>query len=395
MISRLNLTNFRNHRQFSLTIDRDIVGLAGSNGVGKTNILEALSLFAPGRGLRGARLEQLSFDPELNRGQTRRDLDNNSAIISSIQMHWTVFAQLQDGHKIGAGLELNRDGNPKRVLRLNGSNCNSEAISDLVRLAWLTPRHDRLFAESGSIRRRFLDRLIAAHDPSHAHSAARYERAMRQRNKLLADVNHKQHKPWLDAIELELAQAGTAMAAARVSLIARLNHLMHGEFSPPDRSAGSLSYTSFAKPQLALSGSVESQIAAGKDLLDLEQWLRVTYERDRLREAGTGRTLTGPHRTELTAKHAGKDIDAKLCSTGEQKAMVISLFLANAHLLLRDQPDLPFLLLLDEGFAHLDPEKRQALVSELRALKMQSWVTSADPALFSDMNGKMQLQILG
>ena len=352
-VTRLSLTNFRSYAVGELTTAGASVVLAGPNGAGKTNILDAISLLAPGRGLRGAKLNE-----HVRKGPTAP-----SAAL------WAVAATVRRGdadYEIGTGLTEQSASRPggggrqdKRVVRLNGVEAKGSAeLGEIVQMVWLTPAMDRVFIESASGRRRFLDRLVLGFDPSHARAATRYETAMRERARLL---KYGPRDPaWLDGLENEMAEAGAGMSAARKAAIARLNGALAGRDGV------------FPAASLNLSG----------EDFDSAEALRNQLASSRIRDAESGRTNTGPHLMDLTARHIQKRADARDCSTGEQKALLISIILAFARELTEDREGLAPLLLLDEIAAHLDALRREALFTEIADLSAQAWMTGTDLSLF-------------
>jgi DNA replication and repair protein RecF len=354
-VTRLALTNFRSYAMAELVTDGVPVVLAGANGAGKTNILDALSLLSPGRGLRGAKLgEHVRKGPVVQDGAL-----------------WAVAASVTRGetsYDIGTGLTLGPNGGERRHVRLNGVEAKGSAdLGDVVQILWLTPAMDRLFIESASGRRRFLDRLVLAFEPAHARAATRYETAMRERARLL---KYGPRDPsWLDGLENEMAEAGQLLAASRAAAVERLNRAL------AEREAAGV----FPAAHLTLdSDGCESADA-----------LRAALGHSRIRDAESGRTLVGPHLTDLTARHTAKRANARDCSTGEQKALLISIILAEARELSRMPGGLAPLLLLDEIAAHLDSVRRAALFEEITALNAQAWMTGTDLSLFE----KAQAQI--
>jgi DNA replication and repair protein RecF len=342
-VTRLSLTNFRSYATGELVTMGAPVVLAGPNGAGKTNVLDALSLLAPGRGLRGAKLNE-----HVRKGP-----------VASSEALWAVAATVKRGdtdYEIGTGLTEQSTG---RHVRLNGVEARGSAeLGEIVQMVWLTPAMDRVFIESASGRRRFLDRLVLGFDPSHARAAARYETAMRERARLL---KYGPRDPaWLDGLENEMAEAGTAVAAARRLVVARLNAALAGRDG------------AFPAATLNLAGD------------DLEQAddLRRALSASRIRDAESGRTNAGPHLVDLAARHTQKRADARDCSTGEQKALLISIILAFARELTLDRDGLAPLLLLDEIAAHLDCARRTALFEEIADLSAQAWMTGTDLSLF-------------
>jgi DNA replication and repair protein RecF len=347
-VTRLKLTNFRSYASAELVTRGGPVVLAGPNGAGKTNMLDAISLLSPGRGLRGALLSD-----HIRKGP----VSQNDAL-------WAVAAtatRAGTDYEIGTGLTLGPNGGERRHVRLNGVEAKSSAdLGDIVQMIWLTPAMDRLFIESASGRRRFLDRLVLGFDARHARAATRYETAMRERARLLKFG--PRDPAWLDGLENEMAEAGLAVAAGRALTVERLNHALS------EREAAGI----FPAASLSL---------IGEDWSDADD-LRRQLAASRLRDAESGRTLVGPHLTDLSARHTPKRADARDCSTGEQKALLISIMLAEARELARARDGMAPLLLLDEIAAHLDAKRRAALFEEIAALCVQAWMTGTDLSLF-------------
>lgn len=340
-LDRITLTHFRNHPETRLDGTAQFNLLMGENGAGKTNVLEALSLLAPGRGLRRAAL----VDIPANAGAGG----------------FAVNAELADGVQIGTGARPDKPA--RRVVQVNGAEAPAVRLGEWLSIGWLTPAMDRLFAEGAGARRRFLDRLVLALEPGHARSAAKLEGALRERNRLLGEP-YEPDPQWLDALELQLAEAGAAVAQARARLVTRLAGALD-----------TLPEAPFARPVLHYQPG--GPLEAG----ELAAELAATRRRDRAAQ----RTLTGPHRDELGVVMAGKDQPAADCSTGEQKAMLIAITLAHAGLL---DPDRPGLLLLDEVAAHLDPVRRAALFERLRQGSAQVWLTGTELPPFEAIAGE-------
>jgi DNA replication and repair protein RecF len=346
-VTQLRLTNFRSYASGALALSGAPVVLAGPNGAGKTNILDAISLLSPGRGLRGAKLAE----------HTRK-----GPVVSDAAL-WAVAATVARGdteYEIGTGLTLGPNGGEKRHVRLNGVEAKGSAdLGDIVQVIWLTPAMDRLFIESAGGRRRFLDRLVLGFAADHARHSTRYETAMRERARLL---KYGPRDPaWLDGLEFEMAEAGIAIACARAGTVERLSRALGehvGEF-----------------PAASLSLSDELHLSSA-------EYLRATLAASRIRDAEAGRTLHGPHTTDLFVRHTGKRAEARDCSTGEQKALLISIMLADARELSRARDGHAPLLLLDEIAAHLDARRRSALFAEIHALSAQAWMTGTDLSLF-------------
>jgi len=353
MLSRLTLSDFRNHEDALIVPRHPFVVLTGENGAGKTNILEAVSLLTPGRGLRGAALSQMARQG--GRGG------------------FGVAAQV-DGVTIGTG--TGAEAPDRRQVRIGGVAHAASALADYLSILWLTPAMDRLFTESAGGRRRFLDRLTLALHPAHATHSTRYEAAMRARNKLLADSGRGWDAHWLSALEAQLAEHGAEIALARADMVARLNEVLERAPEGP-----------FARPLLALDAP-EGE-ADGRDGGVLIEALR----EGRRRDAAAGRTLSGPHRVDLAVCHAGKGQAAALCSTGEQKALLLSIILGHAALVGQARGQAP-VLLLDEVAAHLDPARRLALFERLAATGSQIWMTGTEAALFDGIGAATRLHVV-
>lgn len=351
-VTRLRLTNFRSYASGELAVSGAPVVLAGPNGAGKTNVLDAISLLSPGRGLRGSKLAEHTRKGPSLMGEGAGDT------------LWAVAATVARGdteYDIGTGMV---GGSASRQVRLNGAAAQSSAdLGDVVQLIWLTPAMDRLFIESAGGRRRFLDRLVLGFDAGHARAATRYETAMRERARLL---KYGPRDPvWLDGLENEMAEAGILIAQARNLTVERLSGAL-AERSGPEGGA-------FPAASLALSDELHLSTAQG---------LRDMLAASRIRDAEAGRTLAGPHTTDLLVRHTAKRADARDCSTGEQKALLISIILADARELSRTRAGLAPILLLDEIAAHLDVTRRAALFEEVHALSAQAWMTGTDLSLF-------------
>ena len=362
-VTHLRLTNFRSYASGALSVSSAPVVLAGPNGAGKTNVLDAISLLSPGRGLRGAKLaEHTRKGPSLMSGG------------ASEETLWAVAATVVRGkidYEIGTGLTQASASRPggesrqgKREVRLNGAPAQSSAdLGDIVQLIWLTPAMDRLFIESAGGRRRFLDRLVLGFDAGHARSATRYETAMRERARLL---KYGPRDPaWLDGLENEMAEAGIQIARGRALTVERLSRALDERGGPQGGA--------FPAASLALTDELH--------LLNVDD-LRGQFAASRMRDAEAGRTLIGPHTTDLAVRHTGKRAEARDCSTGEQKALLISIMLADARELARAREGLAPILLLDEIAAHLDAMRRAALFEEIRSLSAQAWMTGTDLSLF-------------
>lgn len=349
VVSRLTLTDFRNHADLSLAPTTQFIALHGPNGAGKTNILEAISLLVPGRGLRRAGLSEM--------------------IRAGGSGGFAVSAEIGDT-VLGTGVEASAP--ERRKVRINGANAAINALAEWLSVIWLTPAMDRLFSDGAGARRRFLDRLVLALEPAHAKASSRYEQAMQQRNKLLGG-DREPDPIWLDALEAQMAESGAAIYAAR----AKLMELLVAELA--DAPAGP-----FAVPDLNL----EASEAATEDSL------RDGWKTSRRRDAGAGRTLIGPHRSDLVVHHRASGQAAALCSTGEQKALLLSVILAHAALVGRQRGEPP-VLLLDEVAAHLDPGRRAALFERLGATGGQVWMTGTEAALFDGIGADAKLVAVG
>ncbi len=340
-IARLALSDFRNHADAVLVPGPGFVVLTGENGAGKTNILEAVSLLAPGKGLRRAALTDMA-----------RQGGSGG---------FGVAARLSDGVDLGTGTRP--DAPERRVVRINAAPAPATALAERVTILWLTPAMDRIFVEAAGERRRFLDRLTMALTPAHARHTSRYEAAMRARNRLLADAEKGARRldtDWLAALEAQMAEHGMAIGQARAATVALLGDALVGEPDGP-----------FARAALSIEGwDADTDLA--RDLAE-----------GRRRDAAAGRTLTGPHRADLIVTHVAKDQPAALCSTGEQKALLLGIVLAHADLVAGQVGRAP-ILLLDEVAAHLDPVRRQALFGRLAA-RGQVWMTGTESSLFEGL----------
>jgi len=361
-IERLVLTNFRNYRQLELTVRPEPVVLFGANGAGKTNLLEAVSLLSPGRGLRRAAFPDLSHHGAAG--------------------GWAVAARLHaDGGvaDVGTGLEAGQSAERSgRLVRLNGQSKSGSGALGFVVMTWLTPAFDGLFNGASSERRRFLDRLTQSFDPSHAVRSGQYERAMRQRNRLLVDGVRAAAQ--FDGLELIMAETGVAIAAARAEAVAALvGEMTERHARAPD--------SPFPWAGIALDGSVEDMLGH-LAAVDAEDRYRDALAQFRERDRAAGRTLDGPHRCDLVVTHGPKQMPAKLCSTGEQKALLVGLVLAHAELLADRRRGGAPILLLDEIAAHLDSHRRAALFEDLIRLETQAWLTGTDREAFSALAGK-------
>lgn len=361
-VRRLTLTDFRCYGHLRLEVGPGPVVLSGPNGAGKTNLLEALSLLVPGRGLRRARLSEIG----------RQAADETEAA-----RPWAVAvrADTPDGAAdVGTGFTPPEGGGAeRRTVRIDGETERAQsALAQVMAMHWLTPQMDRLFQEGATARRRFLDRLVFGWDPAHAGRISAYEQAMRERLKLLRG-DGAPDPAWLSALEDTMASRGIAVAAARSEVTARLA-------GPAAESWGP-----FPGARLALVGDVDAWLADGP-ALEAEDRLRDALAAERQRDGQTGRTHSGPHRTDLMVRHAPKGEAAERCSTGEQKALLIALVLANARVRAAEEGGVP-VLLLDEVAAHLDEARRAALFDGLTGLGAQAWYTGTDAATFAPLKG--------
>lgn len=352
-INRLQISDFRTYAHAEIDLGGGLVVLTGENGAGKTNLVEAVSLLTQGRGLRRADL-----------GDMARQGGGGGFAIS---------AEIEGGAgpaQLGTGLIR---GEPGRKARINRAPAASvSAFSDHLRIVWLTPDQDGLFRASAGERRRFLDRLVLAVNPGHGAAVSALERALRSRNRLLEDPYSD--AGWLDATEREVAELGVAVAAARLETVDRLAHLI---------DATKRVHSPFPHALIQLEGAMEDQLRQ-QPAGTVEDWYRAELADGRARDRGAGRTLVGPHTSDLVVRHGPKDMPAHLSSTGEQKALLIGLVLAHARLVASMSGMAP-LVLLDEVAAHLDPARRGALLALLAELGGQVWLTGADPQQFADL----------
>lgn len=361
-VERIQVTDFRNYEALRLETGPQPVVLTGPNGSGKTNLLEAISLLTAGQGLRRAPFQEL----------TRMGARG-----------WAVAARVHGAYgptDIGTGLKPNESGTRAgRIVRINGEEqTGSGALAGILDAHWLTPAMDGLFTGPASERRRFLDRLIPSFDPGYRASLGRFERAMQQRNRLLSDDVREAAR--FHGLEQVMAETGVAIAAARMHTIAELSSAIEERRQAPDRSA-------FPWAELVVSGTLEAEIGA-RPAVDVEDTYLATLDASRERDRAAGRTLEGPHRSDLVVGHGPKQMPASVCSTGEQKALLVGLILAHAELLRRHRGGAAPILLLDEVAAHLDPAKRAALFDEIVALGGQAWMTGTEVEPFSGLSGR-------
>lgn len=355
-VKRLILNNFRSYAALRLETDARPVVLTGRNGAGKTNLLEAVSLLTPGRGLRGARLGDLDR------------LDGGA---------WSIAARMESAlgtSEIGTGRSTD-DGRERRLVRINGMPApNQAALGDLLSVLWLTPAMDRLFQEGSSERRRFLDRLVLANDPAHVGRVTSYHQALKERSRLLR--GERPDRAWLGAIETRAVGSAIAIAAARRQTTRALSALLAKDPGP------------FPRPLISLDGQVETWLDE-LSALDAEQRLTEALLANRRRDAETGTTAIGPHRSDLVVHDAASGLPARDCSTGQQKALLISICLAEARRRAGLDQKLP-ILLLDEVAAHLDEERRHHLFDELARLGTQAWLTGTDASVFHPFGQRAQ-----
>lgn len=377
-LARLSLDNFRCYRAADVRVDRRPVVLAGANGAGKTNLLEAISFLAPGRGLRGARLSEID----------RRSTDAGEPTAGSAapsNVGWSVAARVmtpEGPRDLGTGrvaepaASEDAEARERRVIKIDGGAVRGQqALAEVVRMVWVTPRMDSLFRDGPGGRRRFLDRLVTSFDAGHSGRLAAYEQAMRQRARLLKAGGHDE--AWLAALEDTMARHGVAIEAARRGFVAALSRACAAAEGP------------FPRARLALAGEVSERLAEGPALA-AEDGMRAQLAAARRRDAETGGAAVGPHRSDLTVSEAETGRPAGSGSTGEQKALLLSIVLSHARLLAAECGAVP-LVLLDEVAAHLDPQRRRALFDEVLALGAQAWLTGTEAALFAELDTAAQV----
>ncbi|MCB1528494.1 MAG: DNA replication/repair protein RecF [Hyphomicrobiaceae bacterium] len=370
-IERVQLTNFRSYSSAIVEAAAEPVVLVGPNGAGKTNFLEAISLLAPGQGLRRAAFSDL--------------------VMASGDGSWSVAGRVHTAlGVIDIGTGLTRTGNAEngrsgRIVRIDGEqHSGSGALADYVEMVWLTPAMDGLFTGPAGERRRFLDRLILCFDAGYRTRVGRFERAMQSRNKLLSEGVRE--NALLEGFEMGMAENGVAVAAQRAEAVASLAQVIERRREcDPD--------SLFPWAELALEGTLETLLAdhPAVEVEDLYmRELRSVRERDR----AAGRALSGPHRSDLVVGHGPKAMPARLSSTGEQKALLFGIVLAHAELVAERQGGLAPILLLDEVTAHFDVDRRAALFAEIVRLGAQAWMTGTDPAAFEALRGRAQFRLV-
>ena len=372
-ISRVTLSNFRCYETLRLDTKAGLIILTGANGAGKTNLLEALSLLSPGRGLRGARLAEIYRRSDASPQTLDMKITNTHSTdlsVAQASAKWGVAAEFTTPNgtlSIGVGW-AEADGE-RRAVRVNGNAVGGQtALSEHISMVWLTPAMDRLFVEAPSSRRRFLDRLVFAVDPAHAGRLQAYDKARRERTRLLRDMCVD--NSWLGALERNMAERAVAIAAARLDLIERLRQAI-GEESG-----------SFPRPEIAMRGVIEDWLEQ-RPALEVEDKYRAALQQARSLDGESG-SCEGVHRSDLTARLSVSGPQAEQASTGEQKAILISLILAHGRLLTRLKGRVP-VLLLDEITAHLDGARRQALFEAIEDLGAQAWLTGTDESLFESL----------
>tara|TARA_A100000171_G_C2131051_1_gene146741 strand:+ start:1508 stop:2680 length:1173 start_codon:yes stop_codon:yes gene_type:complete len=360
---KLTLSSFRSYKSLSLSCDARPVILTGANGAGKTNILEALSFLGPGRGLRSAKLSLVTYAGE--------------PPLKESPFEWSISSHFQTPEgvtSVGTGLEIS-EGRERRVVKIDDDRgLPQTALSQVTSILWLTPQMDRLFVEGTSARRKFMDRLVYLFDRSHAARVARYDYTMRERLKLLKQGRHED--AWLSSLEAKMAESSIAIAAARRTLVERL------------MQAKVWALGVFPRPRLEIEG-VPEDLLETLPALSAEERLQSLYKANRLKDYESGRTQEGSHKTDLRVWFTEKNMPAELCSTGEQKALLISIIMAAARLQAAQEGLVP-LVLFDEVVAHLDEQRRQALFDEILHLRMQAWMTGTDRDLFLPLNDQVQ-----
>lgn len=361
LIASLTLTDFRSYAGARLEMTSGPVVLHGPNGAGKTNLLEAISLLTPGKGLRGATAAEM--------GRREPGEANGRA--------WAVMVELDDETRLGTGVQA--PGAARRIVRIDGETAQPGRLLDYLRPVWATPEQDRLFSDARAERLKFFDRLVFAADPDHAASISVYEKALRERLRLLNDAaDGREADPiWLDALEVRLSETGARAAIARLAALHALQAAIDARGDRP-----------FPQADLQLNGAAEQMAEAGAEEDEIATSIREGLAKARARDGAAGRSLFGPHRTDLIAIHREKNRPAAEGSSGEQKALVLNLILAQIARL-SDQSARP-ILLLDEAPAHLDETRRAALFDEIVALDLQAFMTGTERDLFAGLEGRAQ-----
>ncbi len=365
-VERLGLANFRNYQTAALALGPEPVVLLGANGSGKTNLLEAVSFLSPGQGLRRVSYGDVG----------RASGDGSWAVSAKVHTH---IGPVEIGTGLGPASDSEQSG---RQVRIDGATkSGSGVLADYVEMVWLTPAMDGLFTGSGSDRRRFLDRLVLCFDAAHATRANRFERAMQQRNRLLADGVREQSR--FEGLEVLMAETGVAIAAARADAAKALSDVSQQRRARDEGSP-------FPWAQIALEGTLDRELA-NQAAVDVEDFYADLLRGNRERDRAAGRTLEGPHRSDLIVGHGPKEMPAKLCSTGEQKSLLLGLVLSHAELAAERQDGRAPILLLDEVTAHLDEHRRAALFAEILRIGSQAWMTGTDRTAFSALDGRARL----
>jgi len=345
-VDRLTLSHFRSYKSLSLQLDGRPIAIYGLNGAGKTNILEAVSMLSPGRGFKRAGTEDMVRRPEA--------------------LGWKIAAGLDSlghSHEIETWVENGSN----RQVRIDGKAAAQTALGRLARMVWLVPTMDRLWVDSAEGRRRFLDRMTLSFEPKHGEITLAYDKAMRERNRLLKDQVH--NNSWYAALESQMSDLGAEIQRNRKAAIVKIT------------AAQTDAKTAFPVADISLIAPADAECPNDAD--DLADVL----QNNRIRDMAAGRSLIGPHRADLNAVYQTKGVAAKLCSTGEQKALLVSLVLANARAL-ASETGAPPIILLDEVSAHLDVERRAALFDEICALNAQAWMTGTGAELFEGLEDR-------
>ena len=375
-ITKLRLSHFRNYVSFSTSFESQIIVLTGENGAGKTNLLEALSFLSPGRGLRGVKLSQVTT-------QSSPPLDQV----------WGLSAELTLEEKsqpivLGTGLELTPSGRDKRRVKINGVPAKSQsALTDWLSVIWVTPAMNRIFLETGSLKRKFIDRLIYAFDPKHAERLHRYEHLLKERSTVL--TSGREDPLWLSQIEAKLVEEGIAIVATRIQGLQLIEEV---QLTAPHLFISGSSQK-FPRFKISMQGLVEEWLET-MPALEVEEKMRLYLKEKRRQDAETGSCSIGPQKSILVVEHDSKKQRAEFCSTGEQKMLLLAIIFAFARLLFEaSSPFLkekPLILLLDDVVAHLDSNHRVLLFEQIETLQLQAWLTGTDSSLFQEFKGKAQ-----